>query len=142
MLSLLLLASLLSGADVIYRNGTVLTMDGSGRVAEAVSVENGRVLRAGTNAEVGTSAARVVDLQGRTLLPGFYAAHDHFPSSGLAALYQVDLNSPPMGAIRTMDELIAALRQKAASLAAGAFVGMMMVVSIPISLPARAIPCA
>lgn len=113
MLLLLLLASSLSAADVIYRNGTVLTMDATGRVAEAVSIENGRILRVGSNTEIGVNATKVIDLKGRALLPGFYAAHDHFPSSGLAALYQVDLNSPPMGAIRTMDELIAALRKKA-----------------------------
>ncbi len=113
MLLLLLLASSLSAADVIYRNGTVLTMDVAGRVAEAVSIENGRILKVGTNAEIGVNATRVIDLKGHTLLPGFYAAHDHFPSSGLAALYQVDLNSPPMGAIRNMSELIAALSTKA-----------------------------
>ncbi|MBS1830632.1 MAG: amidohydrolase [Acidobacteria bacterium] len=113
MLLLLLLASSLSAADVIYRNGTVLTMDAAGRVAEAVSIENGRILKVGTNAEIGVNATRVIDLKGHTLLPGFYAAHDHFPSSGLAALYQVDLNSPPMGALRNMSELIAALSTKA-----------------------------
>lgn len=112
MLPLLLLASLLSAADVIYRNGTVLTMDRTGRGAEAVAIENGRILRAGTNTEIGVDAGQVIDLKGRTLLPGFYAAHDHFPSSGLTALYQVDLNSPPMGAIRTLSELIAALSKK------------------------------
>ncbi|MFN7931991.1 MAG: amidohydrolase [Bryobacteraceae bacterium] len=122
MLLLLLLASTLSAADVIYRNGTVLTMDPAGRVAEAVAIENGRITRAGTNAEIGTNAARIVDLKGRTVLPGFYAAHDHFPSSGLAALYQVDLNSPPMGAIRNMASLIAALRKKAETTTPGEWI--------------------
>jgi predicted amidohydrolase YtcJ len=122
MLPLLLLASSLSAADVIYRNGTVLTMDAAGRVAEAVAIENGRIVRAGSNAEIGVDAAKVVDLKGRTLLPGFYAAHDHFPSSGLTALYQVDLNSPPMGRIRTMAELIAALQSKAQTTPPGEWV--------------------
>ena len=122
MLSLLLLASLLTAADVIYRNGTVLTMDPMGRVAEAVSIENGRILQVGSNAEVGVDAKKIVDLKGRTLLPGFYAAHDHFPSSGLAALYQVDLNSPPMGSVRTMAELIAALGKKAQSTPPGEWI--------------------
>ena len=42
---------------------------------------------------------RVVDLDGRTMTPGFYAAHDHFPGSGRVAVTQVDLNSPPIGGI-------------------------------------------
>ncbi|MBL8179341.1 MAG: amidohydrolase [Bryobacterales bacterium] len=122
MLPLLLLASWLSAADVIYRNGKVLTMDRTGRVVEAVAVENGRIARTGTNAEIGVDAARVIDLKGRTLLPGFYAAHDHFPSSALTALYQVDLNSPPMGGIRNLAELTEALRRKAQTTPSGEWI--------------------
>ena len=63
-----------------------------------------------------------VDLRGRTVLPGFCAAHDPFPDSGLNELSKVDLNGPPIGAIRTMDELIAALKRKAEAIPAGGWV--------------------
>ena len=56
------------------------------------------------------------------MLPGFYAAHDPFPDSGLNELSKVDLNGPPIGAIRTMDELIAALKRKAEAIPAGGWV--------------------
>ena len=54
------------------------------------------------NPHVGGGAAdEVVDLRGRTLLPGFIDAHGHFPGSGMGAI-AADLNSPPIGKINTM----------------------------------------
>jgi len=47
------------------------------------------------------------------MLPGFYAPHDHFPGSGTTALYRVDLNSPPIGKVETIPNLIEALAKKA-----------------------------
>src|SRR5262249_20245337 len=63
-----------------------------------------------------------VDLAGKTLLPGFYAAHDHFPSWGRVALYQVDLNSPPIGPIRTLADIVAALKERAAQTRPGEWI--------------------
>jgi predicted amidohydrolase YtcJ len=104
------------GADSLYSNGTILSMDAQATMPEAVGVRDGRIVAVGTKAAV---AERLqpgfaqIDLLGRTLLPGFYAAHDHFPEAGENELYQVDLNSPPLGTIRTMDELVATLKRKA-----------------------------
>ena len=65
---------------------------------------------------------RIVDLDGKAMLPGFYAAHDHFPGSGRVALFYVDLNSPPIGTIETMDELITALRSRSEQLSPGEWI--------------------
>lgn len=100
----------------IYVNGRVITLDPENRVVEAVAVRQGKILVAGTERQVRDRAVRnasVIDLRGRTMLPGFYAAHDHLPQSGTAALFQVDLNSPPMGRIETIADLIRALQEKA-----------------------------
>src|SRR5205814_8101820 len=43
-------------------------------------------------------------------------------SAGRVALDEVDLNSPPMGAMRSIDDIVAALREKAARTPAGAWV--------------------
>ena len=119
-LAALLIAASAGGAeqtpDEIYCHGTVLTMDSQGRVAQAVAVRSGRIVSAGSDEEIGKLAGpqtNRIDLAGRTLLPGFYAAHDHFPSAGTVALYQVDLNSPPMGAMRSLDDILAALGERA-----------------------------
>lgn len=110
--------------DTIWLNGTIVTMEGD-QTAQAVAVLDDNIVAVGTDAEVGPLAGpqtRVVDLQGRTMTPGFYAAHDHFPGSGRVAVTQVDLNSPPIGAIENMDELVAALGGRARDLPEGQWI--------------------
>ena len=74
--------------DTIWVNGTVITMEGE-HVVQAVAVFGDLIVAVGSDAEVRgltSPKTRVVDLNGRTMTPGFYAAHDHFPGSGRAAL--------------------------------------------------------
>ncbi|MES2696669.1 MAG: amidohydrolase, partial [Verrucomicrobiota bacterium] len=114
-----------AGAATIYRNGTIVTLDAGNRLAEAMVVRGEEIAFVGSAAEALKAAGTnptVVDLRGRTLLPGFYAAHDHFMNGSTAAMYQVDLNSPPIGSIETMDELIATLRTRAAATPPGQWV--------------------
>ena len=87
-------------------------MDATNRAAEAVAVSQGKIVAVGSNAEIRnliTPNTRVQDLGGKVMLPGFYAPHDHFPGSGTTALYRVDLNSPPVGKVETIGDLIEAL---------------------------------
>ena len=95
------------------------------RVVQAVAVLGDLIVAVGSDAEVRALAGpetRVVDLDGRTMTPGFYAAHDHFPGSGRVAVTQVDLNSPPIGAIENIDQLVAALSARAEELPEGQWV--------------------
>jgi predicted amidohydrolase YtcJ len=67
-------------ADVIYLHGHILTLDASNTVAQAVAVKDGRILRVATDAQVrklATPRTSVVDLHGRTVLPGFIDGHAH-----------------------------------------------------------------
>jgi predicted amidohydrolase YtcJ len=56
------------------------------------------------------------------MLPGFYAAHDHFPTSAFTELFQVDLNSPPIGSRKSIEEIVEALRERAARTPAGQWI--------------------
>jgi len=123
MMLALIFAARLIAADVIYHNGVIVTMDRDMRTVQAVAVENGKVVAAGSDAEIlKLGASKKVDLAGRAMLPGFYATHDHFPHSGLVALYQVDLNSPPIGKMQSIDDIVEALKKKAGNTAAGEWV--------------------
>jgi predicted amidohydrolase YtcJ len=108
----------------VFINGNVLTMDADNRVVEAVSVRRELIEAVGSNddmlALVGDQT-EVIDLRGRTLLPGFIDAHGHFPGSGMGEI-SVDLNSPPIGEMTAMPQLVEALQQKAASLEPGEWV--------------------
>lgn len=80
--------------DLILINGKVYTMDPSKPAAEAVAVENGRLVKVGSNEDVlslKTDDTRVIDLEGKPLLPGFNDSHMHLLSFG-SSLRMVDLN--------------------------------------------------
>ncbi len=103
---------------VLYVGGPILTLDADDRVAEALAVDGTRIVGAGPEAEWRAWAqergATVVDLAGRALLPGFVDAHSHFPASGVFAL-AADLQSPPVGSIDDIGELVSRLRERAAA---------------------------
>lgn len=64
--------------DKIFFNGRIRTLDDAGHVAEAVGVENGKIVFVGTNEEAEKIACEEkVDLGGRLLLPGFVDTHLH-----------------------------------------------------------------
>lgn len=111
--------------DTIYLNGEVVTMDAEARTAEAVAVRGDEVVGVGSSIEIGLMAGpgtRVVDLEGRTMTPGFYAPHDHFPWAGAIAVTTVNLNSPPMGPVENIEGLVDALREKAGETPAGEWI--------------------
>lgn len=109
----------------IYINGHVLTMDAADTIAEAVSVKNGQIDAVGRSEmllELADEQTSIVDLRGRTLMPGFIDAHGHFPGSG-QTVFSADLNSPPIGDITDLTQLIDRLRQFAAARGDGWVVG-------------------
>jgi hypothetical protein len=111
--------------DTVFVNGAVVTMAKEGDSAQAVAVRGGQIVAVGSTPEIRSlagPATTIVDLAGKTLLPGFYAAHDHFPGSGRVELYQVDLNSPPIGSMRSVDDIVAALRERATRTAPGQWI--------------------
>lgn len=69
--------------DLMIAGGTVVTMDGEGRVLEngAVAVRGGRIVAIGETATLAARyrAARTVDARGRVVMPGLVNAHTHVP---------------------------------------------------------------
>jgi predicted amidohydrolase YtcJ len=69
-----------AAADLVCLNGEGHALTDPDRVAEAVAVRDGRIVRVGSDYEVGFLAGvetATVDLDGRVLLPGFVDAHTH-----------------------------------------------------------------
>jgi predicted amidohydrolase YtcJ len=67
-------------AALILVNGKIHTMDGAGTVARAVAIRNGRFVAVGDAAVNPGPGVRVVNLQGRTVVPGLIESHTHFVS--------------------------------------------------------------
>ena len=102
--------------DTVYVNGDIVTLDAENNSEQAVAVLHGKIVAVGMSAEVESlvgEGTEIIDLGGKTLLPGFYAPHDHFPGAGTVAVHQVDLNSPPIGKTETIDQVVVALAERA-----------------------------
>lgn len=102
-------------ASQAFINANLLTMDDNSSIAQAVYIENDRIKKVGSNEDIKqliSSQTQVHDLEGKTLLPGFIEAHGHFPGSGLKAVSS-DLNSPPIGDISSIKQLLIRLKEQA-----------------------------
>ena len=66
--------------DLILKNGMIYTMAREGDVVEALAVRDGKIVYTGTTEEVlaACEAPQVVDLAGKTMLPGMGDSHLHF----------------------------------------------------------------
>jgi predicted amidohydrolase YtcJ len=76
-------------ADLVLRGGPIHTVDRERPMAEAIAVRGGRIRAVGSAVEIGAHIGprtRVVELRGRTVLPGFQDAHVHPSFGGLAQL--------------------------------------------------------
>jgi predicted amidohydrolase YtcJ len=97
-------------ADLIFAGEHIITMDGSN--AAAVAVRGDRIVASGSRADVfqlNGAGTRVIELGEQALLPGFIDAHGHF--SGVSRYADLlDLSSPPVGGITSVEDIVQALR--------------------------------
>ena len=83
LLSLVLTSSALlrsQSADTVLLNGKILTVDPQFSVRQALAIHEGKILAVGTNAQIKKlqgPKAQVIDLQGRTVIPGLIDNHMH-----------------------------------------------------------------
>ena len=102
----------LTVADRIWSGGPILTMDDTAMRAEAVAEKDGKIIAVGTAADVMKHKGpdtKVIDLGGRTLLPGFVDAHGHMFIGGLQAL-SANLLAPPDGTVTDIASLQQVIR--------------------------------
>lgn len=101
-----------SPPPVLFVGARLLTLEPTPSTADALLVVDGRIAALGTRAALlvdpRAEGARVVDLAGRTLMPGFVDAHSHFPAVDLAR-FGLDLAPPPDGSVADLPTLLARL---------------------------------
>ena len=72
-------------ADLVLRNGKVVTLDPSMPQAQAVAITAGKIVAAGSDAQIARHIqpnTKVIDLAGRLAIPGFIEGHGHFTGIG------------------------------------------------------------
>lgn len=105
-------------ADVIYFGGDIVTMEGNTpEYVEALAVKDGKIMFTGAKEDAmkfqQKEKTKLVDLQGKTMLPGFLDAHSHYINSLLVA-NQCKLYAPPSGPGKDVPSIIAELKKFAA----------------------------
>jgi predicted amidohydrolase YtcJ len=100
-------------ADLVLVNGKIATVDNNFRIAQAVAVKGDRIVAVGTDKEIKKHVdvrTEVIDLKGRTVLPGINDAHIH------AALYggtrpplTIDVGYP---AVKSIRDIVGAVAEK------------------------------
>lgn len=86
-------AALAQPADLILTGGKVVTGDAKFSVRQAVAIRDGRILATGSNASIGKlkgAKTRVVDLGGRTVIPGLVDSHMHAIRAALSFATEVN----------------------------------------------------
>ncbi len=112
--------------DALYYNGNIYTMTETpeeardvrkAHKAEVVATRDGRIVYVGEKDRAEKlgyvqAARRLVDLKGKTLLPGFVDGHGHFPEQGQYDLYEINLNSYPLGPMASIEDYRKALEAR------------------------------
>ena len=72
-------------ADLVLRNGKIVTLDPAQPQVEAIAITSGKIVALGSNAQITrqiTSSTKVIDLNGHLAIPGFIEGHGHFMGLG------------------------------------------------------------
>jgi predicted amidohydrolase YtcJ len=107
-------------AEILLRNGKIVTVDPALGTVEALAIANGRILAVGSNAEllkyVDGPMTQVIDLDGKLAIPGFIEGHGHF--AGLGDSLRI-LN---LAMVNNWEEVIAMVEAAVASAAPGEWI--------------------
>ena len=117
LLVLVVFAFIISGcarqeADLVVHNAKIVTVDKDFSIAEAAAVKDGKFLQVGTESSVLERAGpgtRLVDLGGRTVLPGFNDTHSHMTTMGINLPTMIDLTE-----ITSIDDIKQAVAERVA----------------------------
>ena len=108
--AVLLLALAADPADLIVHHAKVVTVDSQFRIAEALAVRGERIVAVGEDKDILKLAGpktKILDLEGRTVLPGLMDSHTH-PTG--AAMYEFDHPVPEM---ETIADVLKYIEQRA-----------------------------
>ncbi len=98
-----------SRADYIFHNGKVISVDESDSIGQAVAVSGSAIQAVGANDDILSLAGpgtRVIDLRGRTVIPGIIDTHAHMDREGLKGLF------PSLAGVSSIGDVLAVVKRE------------------------------
>ncbi|WP_374500494.1 amidohydrolase, partial [Zoogloea sp.] len=101
-------------SDIIFTNGEVLTLDDKRPTAQAVAIKGSKIIAVGKSKDIlarwKSEGTEVVDLAGKTLVPGFIDSWGQMSRMGLYSV-AAQVQSPPEGKVTDTNGLLRELRE-------------------------------
>jgi predicted amidohydrolase YtcJ len=97
-------------ADLVLRNGKVITVDAAFTIAQAIAIAGERIVAVGPDAAMAAQigpATRVIDLNGQTIVPGITDGHAHMDREALREVF------PSLGRVRSIRDIQARIAELA-----------------------------
>ena len=104
-------------ADIVIKNGNVVTVNNGNEIQEAIAIKEEKIIFVGrTNdaEELIGKRTKVIDAQGKTVMPGFVDAHLHLGMFGLLGHGVIDISYPKVKSIEDIKRLIREAAKKSA----------------------------
>ncbi|MHA1984378.1 MAG: amidohydrolase [Candidatus Hodarchaeales archaeon] len=112
-----------SSADLILYNGKIITIDTNEAIHEAVACLFGRFLAIGATNDIlrfKGEKTKIIDLQGKSGIPGLIDSHSHMIANGLARKLYIDLSME--SGIRSISDIQDRLRSRAKKVVEGEWI--------------------
>jgi predicted amidohydrolase YtcJ len=112
-------------ADLILLNGRVLTMNARHAAVEAVALRDGKIVAVGASVEIESLAGastQMIDLDGRTAIPGLTDCHVHLASDASRAVEAVECRDLYDSAIDSVAAIVSRIREWAGSTPPGQWI--------------------
>jgi len=97
-------------ADTILVNGKIMTVDSINSIAEAIGIKGDKIVMTGSDQLIRSLAApdaKVIDLNGRAVTPGFIDPHLHFRVLGLQNIYYTPFMPPDVKDVPSLQRALA-----------------------------------
>ena len=89
-------------ADFILKNAKIITVDANFSIAQAIAIAGERIVAVGEDAAMAphiAPATRIIDLKGKSVIPGLIDGHAHMDREGLKSIY------PSLGSVRSIQDI-------------------------------------
>lgn len=116
-----------SAPDLILTNGHVITLDGASTEAQAIAIAGSRIAAIGTSDDLASLTgpdSRVIDVDGRAIIPGIIDSHAHMEREGLKSL------RTSLAGAATIAEILSRISEAASKIPKGDWV-----VTMPVGEP-------